>query len=50
MGVLWYRLDVDIPASAAGKAAKIHCMAAETEAWVWVNSKFVGHLPYIEGD
>ena len=48
MGVLWYRLDVDIPASAAGKAAKIHCMAAETEAWVWVNGEFVGHRPYIE--
>ena len=23
-------------------------MATETEAWVWVNGKFVGHRPYIE--
>jgi len=48
LGALWYRLDVDIPASAAGKPARLHCMAAETEAWVWVNGKFVGHRPYID--
>ena len=47
-GVLWYRLDVDVPSDAAGKLARIHCMAAETEAWVWVNGQFVGHRPYIE--
>ena len=34
MGVLWYRLDVDVPASTAGRPARIRCMAAETEAWV----------------
>ena len=48
LGAMWYRMDVDIPASAAGKPAKINCMAAETEAWVWVNGKFVGHRPYID--
>jgi len=48
MGALWYRLDVDVPRRAAGKPARIHCMAAETEAWVWVNGKFVGHRPYID--
>jgi len=48
MGVLWYRLDVDVPASTAGKPARIRCMAAETEAWVWVNGTFVGHRPYVE--
>ena len=47
LGAMWYRMDVDVPAGAAGKTAKIHCMAAETEAWVWVNGKFVGHRPYI---
>ena len=37
-----------ISAGAAGKAVKIHCMAVETEAWVWVNGKYVGHRSYIE--
>ena len=41
-------MDVDIPISAAGKPAKIHCMTAEIEAWVWVNGKFIGHRPYLE--
>lgn len=48
MGALWYRLDVQVPASAKGKTVKLYCPAAETEAWVWVNGKFVGHRPYIE--
>jgi len=26
----------------------LYAPAAETEAWVWVNGKFVGHRPYIE--
>ena len=48
MGALWYRLQADVPDSAEGKPVRIHCMAAETEAWVWVNGKFVGHRPYID--
>jgi hypothetical protein len=48
MGAMWYRLDVQVPASAKGKPVKLYCPAAETEAWVWVNGKFVGHRPYIE--
>jgi len=47
-GVVWYRLDVDVPASAADKPVKLHGMVAETEAWVWVNGEFVGHRPYVE--
>ena len=47
-GTIWYRLNVDVPAAAAGKPAKLYCMVAETEAWVWVNGEFVGHRPYIE--
>jgi len=48
LGALWYRLNVDVPESAAGKTVRIHAMAAETEAWVWINGKFVGHRPYID--
>lgn len=46
MGPLWYRLEVDVPESVAGRPARLHCMAAEAEAWVWVNGTFVGHRPY----
>lgn len=48
-GVLWYRLDFDVPDTAAGKPVHLYSMVAETEAWVWVNGKFVGHRPYVEG-
>jgi beta-galactosidase/beta-glucuronidase len=48
MGAMWYRLKVDVPASAKGKKIKLYCAAAETEGWVWVNGRFVGHRPYIE--
>jgi len=48
MGAMWYRLKVDVPASAQGKTVKLYCAAAETEAWVWVNGKYVGHRPYID--
>lgn len=37
LGAMWYRLEVDVPESAAGKPAWLYAMAAETEAWVWVN-------------
>jgi hypothetical protein len=48
MGAMWYRLDVKVPASAKGKTVKLHASVAETEAWVWVNGKLMGHRPYIE--
>jgi hypothetical protein len=48
LGAMWYRLEVDVPASARDHTVKLHCMAAETEAWVWVNGEFVGHRPYID--
>ena len=47
-GALWYRLDVKVPRSAKGKTVKLHAFVAETEAWVWVNGKLMGHRPYIE--
>ncbi|MHB9108167.1 MAG: DUF4838 domain-containing protein [Armatimonadota bacterium] len=48
MGAIWYRLDVKVPASAKGKTVKLYAFTAETEAWVWVNGKLMGHRPYIE--
>ena len=48
LGAMWYRLDVDVPKSVVGKRVHLYCMNAETEAWVWVNGKFVGHRRYAE--
>jgi beta-galactosidase len=45
---MWYRLDAQVPASAKGKTIKLYGPVAETEAWVWVNGKLVGHRPYTE--
>jgi hypothetical protein len=46
MGVIWYRLEVNVPASAKNKKILLYAPAVETEAWVWVNGKFAGHRPY----
>src|SRR5262249_5044131 len=48
LGPLWYRLTVDVPASAKGKRVILYAPAVETEAWGWVNGRFVGHRPYRE--
>jgi hypothetical protein len=48
MGALWYRLTVDVPNSAKGKRVFLYAPAVESEAWVWVNGKFIGHREYHE--
>ncbi len=48
LGAIWYRMDVDVPASAKGQKVNLHIPTIETEAWVWVNGQFVGHRPYHE--
>jgi len=48
MGATWYRIHTSVPASAKGKKVMLYAPALETEAWVWVNGKFVGHRPYID--
>jgi hypothetical protein len=47
-GNMWYRLRVNVPASAAGKKVVLYAPVIETEAWAWVNGQFVGHRPYLE--
>ena len=42
-GLMWYRLNVDIPADAAGKPLWLHAPAVVNEAWVWVNGQYAGH-------
>jgi hypothetical protein len=48
LGALWYRLTVDVPANLRGKKVMLYVPAIETEAWGWVNGRFVGHRPYRE--
>ena len=44
-GYIWYRMDVDMPASAAGKTLRLYSPAVESEAWGWVNGRYIGHRP-----
>jgi hypothetical protein len=48
LGAMWYRFTVDVPASANGKKVRLYFPTVETEAWGWVNGKFVGYRPYHE--
>jgi len=47
-GYMWYRLKVDVPASAAGKKVMLYAPALEAEGWVWVNGQYVGRRPFID--
>lgn len=44
-GYVWYRLKVDVPASASGKNIVLYAPTLEQEGWVWVNGQYVGHRP-----
>jgi hypothetical protein len=46
LGNIWYRLTVDVPASAVGKKVMLYSTVLETEGWVWVNGQFIEHRPY----
>jgi hypothetical protein len=48
LGAMWYRLDTDVPAVAKGRKVFLYAPAVESEAWVWVNGKFIGHREYHE--
>jgi hypothetical protein len=47
-GVLWYRFDLDVPATASGRKAVLVLPTLTTEGWCWVNGRFVGSRPYLE--
>lgn len=48
VGYLWYRFKVNVPNSAKGKKVILYVPTVETEAWCWVNGKYIGHRPYME--
>jgi hypothetical protein len=47
-GYTWYRAEVDVPADAAEKSVSFYAPVVETEAWLWVNGRYIGHRPYRE--
>jgi len=45
-GLMWYRLEMDLPANAASQSVWLCAPALVNEAWVWVNGQYAGHRPY----
>lgn len=48
VGIIWYRLEADVPVWAAGRTVVLVAPVVETEAWCWVNGRYVGRRPYRE--
>jgi len=48
LGYVWYHFRVPLPESAAGRRVHLYAPVVETEAWTWVNGRYVGHRPYRE--
>ncbi|NUQ64208.1 MAG: DUF4838 domain-containing protein [Pirellulales bacterium] len=48
LGHIWYRFQVDVPADARGKKVMLSIPVVTTEAWCWVNGRYIGRRPYLE--
>jgi len=48
LGRIWYRLKLDVPATARGKRIMLCVPVVVTEAWCWANGHYAGHRPYQE--
>ncbi len=48
LGPIWYRLKLDVPATARGKRIMLCVPVVVTEAWCWINGEYAGHRPYQE--
>jgi hypothetical protein len=48
MGPMWYRFNANLPNRVKGKRYRLYVPTVESEAWVWVNGKMIGHRPYHE--
>ncbi len=46
-GVMWYRLEAEIPAPRANETVSLLAPAVVNEVWVWVNGQYAGHRPYL---
>ncbi|MBI1734549.1 MAG: DUF4838 domain-containing protein [Candidatus Rokubacteria bacterium] len=47
-GAMWYAFEVDVPASVTGRPVWLFAPAVVTEAWVWIDGRYVGHRPYVD--
>jgi hypothetical protein len=48
LGNVWYQFKVNVPEVARGQKVLLYAPVVETEAWAWVNGKYIGHRPYHE--
>jgi hypothetical protein len=48
VGNIWYRFLVDVPSTIPGRDVVLDVPLVTTEAWCWVNGKYVAHRPYKE--
>jgi hypothetical protein len=48
LGDVWYQFKVNVPETARGQKVLLSAPVVETEAWAWVNGKYIGHRPYRE--
>jgi hypothetical protein len=48
VGAVWYRIKIEVPATAQGKKVRLCVPVVVTEAWCWVNGQYAGHRPYQE--
>lgn len=42
-GYGWYRIEIDVPAAAAKKPARLQLGGVINEGWVWANGEYAGH-------
>jgi len=47
-GKMWYVFELDVPASAAGKAIRLYAPIVTCEAWTWVNGEYAGKRNYLD--
>lgn len=45
-GYGWYRMEIDVPAAAAKKPARLRLNGVMNEGWVWINGEYAGHRPW----
>lgn len=45
-GAMWYVFEPDVPGSRVGKPVQLYAPIVTSEAWVWVNGRYIGHRAY----
>lgn len=45
-GKMWYVFELDVPADRVGKSVTLFAPIVTSEAYAWVNGRYIGHRPY----